>query len=789
MRFFKATTVALTSLLALVAPSSAVRLIESTSLNTCQDQSNFTASLFNVVFTPDNNTITFKAQAVSTITGNVTFGVLVQVYGYPLLSTTIDPCDLGLPGLCPMNQGTINVDSNFQNLSSSIINQIPAIAYGIPDLDALVTVRINSTSNPTVSQACLQARLSNGQTVDQKGVGWATAVIAGLGLLTSAIVSGLGHSNTAAHLATYALFLFAFFQSTAIIGLIATPMPPIVQSWTQNFQWSMGIIEVHFMQTIATWYQTATGGTPSTVLNTLTTTSVQVVKRSQIATTGVSMFNKAWAMSPKIAHVAVKRAANMLVPRNSDYQNTLNSITGTYIVRGINRVAFRAGMEATNVFLTGLIFFCAFMFFVIVGVLIFKGIIELCVRQKWMKSDKFLEFRNGWQLVLKGIMFRIVLIGWPQITILCLWEFTQVDSPADVVLAAFFLFGMGATLGFAAWKVFSLAKRSQQMHKNAAYILYSDPSALNKWGFLYVQFRATAYFYILPILIYTLVKALFVSIGQPSGTVQAIAFFILEGLALVAASVVRPWMDKPTNTLGISLCAINFLNAIFLLFFSNIFNQPALATGIVGVLLVIINAVFALVLLIYVLVFSVLSLIRKNPDARYQPMSDDRNSFMKSQTALNTELDALGATARGDGKGGYKHGLDLDDDDTDSWNSDALRQKEASATVLAPPSVNSARSFAEPPRSPIDPSQPFLGANTSYQSHPQPMYNEHAQGVYTPQYAGDSRQTSQQNLSSGRASPAPQQYGRGASSHSNTAPSFRQQNNASPAGRTANNAR
>merc|ERR1711964_372119 len=75
--------------------------------------------------------------------------------------------------------------------------------------------------------------------------------------------------------------------------------------------------------------------------------------------------------------------------------------------------------------------------------------------------------------VLKGIMFRMVLIGYPQMTILCLWEFTQVDSPAEVVLAIFFFFGMTGTLAWAALKVVRIAKRSEEMHKNPAYILYS----------------------------------------------------------------------------------------------------------------------------------------------------------------------------------------------------------------------------------------------------------------------------------------------------------------------------
>jgi hypothetical protein len=67
-----------------------------------------------------------------------------------------------------------------------------------------------------------------------------------------------------------------------------------------------------------------------------------------------------------------------------------------------------------------------------------------------------------------------------------------------------------------------------------------------------------------------------------------------------------------------------------------------------GVLFFLLNAVFALIIIILVLWTSISAVISKNPETRYQPMRDDRGSFIKSQNNLNTELDALGATARGD---------------------------------------------------------------------------------------------------------------------------------------------
>ena len=378
----------LISLLTFSPIASATRLIESKSLNPCQENSNFTASLFNVVFFPDNDTVTFDVVGVSSIQGNVTAELQVTAYGFTIVKETLNPCTMNLPGLCPMNTGQINIQSNIV-VSKDVVNNIPGIAYGVPDLDGLVRVYINQTNSDT-SIACVEAALSNGQTVDQKAVGWVTAVIAGIGLMASAVTSGLGHSNTAAHVAANALSLFGFFQAQAMIGMSSVALPPIVRSWTQNFQWSMGIIRVGFLQSICTWYQRSTGGTPSTLLSTLATTSVEVQKRSV-----------------EVVHKLFLKAHDQVLKRTNANSKVAES-TKLIIVRGIERVGFRAGIEETNIFLTGLIFFIVFCFFVALFVGLFKVFCEVAVKAEWMQGDKFQDFRNGWKIVLKGILFRLV---------------------------------------------------------------------------------------------------------------------------------------------------------------------------------------------------------------------------------------------------------------------------------------------------------------------------------------------------------------------------------------------
>lgn len=377
-----------TAFLALSSVASAEYMLVSTSLDQCDASSTgagVTANLFNVVFTPANRTLQYNINAVSSISGEVVAVVEAIAYGLVIVNETFDPCaqqSSGLSNLCPLTPDvSIPLDSNYI-LSPSLVNTIPGIAYTVPDLDATVKfiIKDRNTGNEV---ACVEAHLSNGQTVDQVGVQWTTAVIAGLGLLASAITSGLGHSNTAAHVAANALSLFGLFQAQAIIGMTAVDMPPIVQSWTQDFQWSMGIVGIDFMQTVCTWYQRATGGTPSTIIANLGVQSVDVYRRS-LEPIGELM----------------KRGVDALLKRDTATQQP--------VVAGIERVGFRADIEPTNIFLTGLGFFVAFIVAVALGICLFKVFIELATRQGWVSGEKFQDFRNGWQIVLKGILFRIV---------------------------------------------------------------------------------------------------------------------------------------------------------------------------------------------------------------------------------------------------------------------------------------------------------------------------------------------------------------------------------------------
>jgi len=117
-------TALLAALLALAPFASAERLLQSKSLAQCQANSSFSATLFDVLFTPDDGQLDFNITGVSTVQGNVTIELVVFAYGLKAYSTTLDPCELGFAGLCPMQEAPINIKSNTP-VPQSALKQVP----------------------------------------------------------------------------------------------------------------------------------------------------------------------------------------------------------------------------------------------------------------------------------------------------------------------------------------------------------------------------------------------------------------------------------------------------------------------------------------------------------------------------------------------------------------------------------------------------------------------------------------------------------------------------------------
>lgn len=620
------------------------------------------SSYFDVLFFPGNNSVVANVMAISNVNANVTLSINLIVYGLNVLSRNVSLCDFAdLGNVCPLSAGHLDFDFNHA-LSASITKQIPGVAYTVPDLDARVRVTVYDDSSDD-ALACVEAVISNGKTVATKYAAWPIAAIAGLGVITSGVVSVMGNSNTAAHIASNSMSLFIYFQSLVITAMLAVAKtPPIAASWAQNFVWSLGIIQAGFIQSIANWYLQSTGGTPTDILHKpVLSISVQKAKR------GLEYMSDAIYQSKLAQHANLMKRAISVDSDNFGLSDQLNSTlyttnekdasigTKTLILRGIQRVSYLADIEITNLYMTTIIFLFFFAFVLVALMMFFKAIVEICVRSKILNEGKFAEYRQQWPSIIKGAMYRLILLSFPQISVLSLWEFTARDSAAIVVVAAFLFLMAIVLLIYAIVRVIELGRRSTRVHKNPAYLLFGDAKFLNKFGFVYVQYRADCYYFVAVSVLYCFLKTLFVAVLQQRGRIQAVIVFAIELIYCVGVCWLRPFMDKRTNAFNITIAIINTINALFFMFFSYVFHQPQVVASVMAVVYFVLNAVFALFLLLFTIITCVLALVYKNPDTRYQPMKDDRVSFLPrirhkggkaaSSDADDIELVALGASA------------------------------------------------------------------------------------------------------------------------------------------------
>lgn len=635
----------------------AKRSLTATSLVTCMDGSQISPSYFNVTFNPDDRSLTYSLDLTTEINANIIAKVTVYAYGFAIIQKDVNLCSLGWKQFCPVYPGNMQVES-VEYISSTYVDQIPNIAYTVPDIDAVVRVLVvDAKTNEQYS--CLQASFSNGKTVGQVGVKWASAVIAGLGLLIAASMSTFGNSNAALHISANAVSLFLYFQSVVIVNMQAVErVPPIAAAWSENLAWSMGLIEVKFMQKIFRWYVQSTGGNPT--LYFMGTTQQILVQRAynvllEIHTRAKQLpFYESMATSPLADAVSTLPAVVNKV-RGLDFSLTSNA--NLIILRGIKRVGYESYIEPTSIVVTGFTFFIIFGYVLIALIVLINQFITLLIRFKKINPNFASHFRKNFANVLKGSVLRYVYIGFTQLVILSLWEFTQNDSPAVIILAILFLLLSLGMIGYGLWRTITFGRISVRDFKNPAALLYGDQSILDKYGFCYTMFHAEKYWFGVVLIGYTLVKGIFIGLCQNSGKTSTIVIFILDLAYTIYLFLQAPFLNKPTNVVNYCMSIVNTLNSFFFIFFSEIFGQPAQVASIMGWIFFILNAAFSLILLIMIIVLITLSLISKNPDARFAPAKDDRTSFQrkasirkkdgsKESTVQSNELSALGAAAQ-----------------------------------------------------------------------------------------------------------------------------------------------
>ncbi|CAI4036641.1 hypothetical protein SMKI_15G4920 [Saccharomyces mikatae IFO 1815] len=596
--------------------------LKTSALLTCVKDSQFSASYFEAAFFPRNNTIFFDIEAQTIISENITIRVELIAYGLNLYSKVFDLCGIQDNLLCPLKPGNIELIGSYY-LETAVANQIPNIAYNIPDLDAYIVVSAYSAADEEFLKplACVQVMLSNGRTVQTQYLSWSLVFLTVFGILFSIIYSLQGYTVTSTRLASYSISLVLYFQNLAILAMISVSfLPPIVAAWTQNFQWSMGIIKVDFMQRLFEWYIVATSGSPTIVYHNKEVLSISVQKRT--------INSKIISASNNLNGVESSQKDKLLY--TSNLKNSNDYLSKILVLRGIKRVSYKAGIEVSNFFLTGFSFFIVFIFMVIIAFVTFK--IFLKVLQKFdIKTTRYLQFHINWSALLKGTLYRVILIIYSEVSLLAFWEVTQRDSAATLVEAIIVVILMTVLLSSASIRIWRRMLKSKKKFGQPSYLLFSNSTFLNKFGFLYSQFKSTKVWWLIVTIAYMLIRSILVGALQTHGKSQSVGVFLTEAIYLIFLCWMQPYMDKTTNVFNISIHSLNLINALFFLFFSNLFQQPIAVSSFMGIIFFFMNATFSLYLFFFILVCFWMAVYYKHPDTRYKPIDDQRRSFLKNE--------------------------------------------------------------------------------------------------------------------------------------------------------------
>ncbi|PWN31490.1 TRP-domain-containing protein [Meira miltonrushii] len=565
-------------------------------------------------FYPENSTLEFDLSAASIQDNlNVSIALSVNAYGLGLFNVNIDLCSLAGGILCPLPKYQFSGGGIFP-VPKQFSDQIPTIAYTIPDLEAVATLQLNDTSNNNVV-GCVQATLSNGHTAKQSGVLWATVGLALLALFSSLLHTVIAQSIGAAQWRI--VDVMWAIQNPAITSFLSLNYPTVFLSYGTNFAWSLGLVDIPSLQSSITQTRSNTGGHDQAVFGKNLTAEIGrkynpfnggesqssgsssgLGKSLSIGSLGFfkasdDMANKlsnfAQSVSPSIlqpssSHAQIYDPAKLSLLKRQQYAPNTGPggslITGgqgvalplvsgdeTSVNGGIGTFAERNYVAPSNAFLTVLVSM-AILLAICVGALILTYLIAFSVRlltdrrnkgkgltrnlSHWShRVTKPSEFFNT---VILPTLGRYLLIVFPVFFIFAFWQWIDGDSWVGHLVAALM------TVIILAFTAIMFVPMIIRARRSTSAVLYHDKAPAHgtktakRWGHLSHPYRQKFYWFSLALLLFAFIRACFISFAQQHGTRQAIGLLVTDVLLFLILCIFRVGRDKKSDFVLILLC-------------------------------------------------------------------------------------------------------------------------------------------------------------------------------------------------------------------------------------------
>ncbi|KDQ57534.1 hypothetical protein JAAARDRAFT_130688 [Jaapia argillacea MUCL 33604] len=621
-------------LAALPLAQSRENVLFTSSVTYCAPPESLLIQQFDLTYFAANSSLFFNVSAASVEPNvNVTANVLLNVYGMHPVNFTIDLCSLFHGALCPLPMYNFTgVDSIPLPASVNIASRIPGVAYQIPDLEAFAQLTLVEVGTGQV-KACIQSTLSNGWSAHQPAVEWVTGAIAILALL-----SGIWHSFIPESLAPFRfLDLMYLFQTIAVTAFLDLNYSSVYRAFALNFAWAMGLFPqspTSSMQNSINNMRHLTGGSMAgasdggaiglvnrklSPYNEDPTTSF-VVPQSLL--TKVSSLP---TMTLGSGGIVGRSLTNGTVLAAQDVQ-TVTGSSSNVLQAGVPIYVNSIGIATANAFMT--VFFVTLIMIAIALVLLALGYAVLLFRSRskhprdgssLIRMTSLISFSRAWGL-------RLALVALSPVMIFAFYQWTLKDSWLSVLFSVVFLICIVGYVGYHMFLTMRSALRS------SPYPLYTHFDAHAP---LYAQFRAERYYFFIPLITATFLKALFVAFAHANGEVQVIAFTIIEFMVLVALVVLKPFKNRRGDVFAVYLAITRFVCTGLMVAFLECLNLAAIPRVVIGIIMAVVFSIAVIVVVINVIIHLGLHRIfnRKSQQPSSPHPSSDASMLEKGEKA------------------------------------------------------------------------------------------------------------------------------------------------------------
>lgn len=447
------------------------------------------------------------------------------------------------------------------------------------------------------------------------------ALIAGGISAASSAIAGGGAASTGATPSPSFVDVMTWFQGMAMNGMSSVSMPSVYRKFSQNFAFSVGLVNFEKMQLAIDNFRQATGGN-------LTNDSVQYLDNATLvfsdgsidSLSGDSKFKRAMVHLYDFVAREITTSVNETDSSNnfsssssdsSSSNSTSSSSAYTETVEGIKAYVEELSIPNANTFMTVLLIVACVMAAIICIVLLVKVILEL-----WAMFGKLpkslLGFRQHYWVTMSRLLTQLILLLYGTWVLYCMYQFTTGDSWAAKLLAGLTLALFTGVLAFFAIKIIITARKLKAVNGDVSQ-LYENKDFWIKYKLFYDNYRKDFWWLFVPVIVYMFAKGVIMAVGDKHGLAQSIAQLVVEALMLALLIWNKPYERKSGNVVNISIQVVRLLSIICILVFVDEFGIAETAQTVVGVVLIVIQAVLTGILAILIIWNAFVSIFKENP--------------------------------------------------------------------------------------------------------------------------------------------------------------------------------